>query len=154
MRTESVEDAENLIQSWIKNGQIKFPSFVFLNGPLGAGKTFFVQCLRKILHPEGHAATSPTFTIENQYAVPEGTIFHFDLYRLEHWREWLDLALMERDLTKSIVLIEWANRFPMENWKNYLFGSEIPVKELTISILDGASRDWILHPFGILCTRL
>jgi tRNA threonylcarbamoyl adenosine modification protein YjeE len=51
--------------------------------------------------------TSPTFTLVHSYLSPKGhSIWHYDLYRIEHADEMHELAL-EEALSEGITLIEW-----------------------------------------------
>ena len=83
-------------------------SVVALFGPLGAGKTVFTRGLASGLGIE-MCVSSPTFTIVNEY--PGRTpLFHFDLYRLEHEREIIDIGwddYLERD---GVCVVEWSEK--------------------------------------------
>jgi tRNA threonylcarbamoyladenosine biosynthesis protein TsaE len=82
-----------------------------LVGPLGAGKTTFVQGLARGLDvpPDRHVA-SPTFALVNEHPgrVP---LVHADLYRIEHERELAELGLIDA-FDRAAVAIEWLDRFP------------------------------------------
>jgi len=82
-----------------------------LTGPLGAGKTTFVQGLARGLDvpPDRHVA-SPTFALVNEHPgrVP---LVHADLYRIEHERELAELGLIDA-FDRAAVAIEWLDRFP------------------------------------------
>src|SRR5438094_844590 len=82
-----------------------------LVGPLGAGKTTFVQGLARGLGvpPDRHVA-SPTFALVNEHPgrVP---LVHADLYRIEDARELLELGLSDA-FDRAAVAIEWLDRFP------------------------------------------
>lgn len=83
-----------------------------LDGPLGAGKTCFVQGLARGLGvPEEVAVGSPTFTLINQYQgrVP---LWHVDLYRLGDARELPELGLWELSEGGGVLAVEWLSRFP------------------------------------------
>jgi tRNA threonylcarbamoyladenosine biosynthesis protein TsaE len=85
---------------------------VLLIGNLGAGKTTLTKGI-----VEGRGVTaaeevsSPTFTLIHQYGENE-TVFHIDLYRLDEIREVETLGLDELFSGGSLVLLEWAERFP------------------------------------------
>lgn len=80
---------------------------VALVGPLGAGKTCFVQGLAEGLGVEG-AVTSPTFVLMRLHrGVPP--LCHVDAYRLQGAYELLDLGL-EDWRPESIVAVEWADQ--------------------------------------------
>ena len=82
-----------------------------LIGPLGAGKTTFVQGLARGVGvpPERHVA-SPTFALVNEHPgrVP---LVHADLYRIEDARELPELGLTDA-FDRAAVVIEWLDRFP------------------------------------------
>jgi tRNA threonylcarbamoyladenosine biosynthesis protein TsaE len=82
---------------------------IALIGPLGAGKTVFVKGLAKALGLSEDDATSPTFTLINEY---EGSIplYHVDLYRLNRPEEIEELGLHEYFDGPGIVAVEWAER--------------------------------------------
>jgi tRNA threonylcarbamoyladenosine biosynthesis protein TsaE len=84
---------------------------VSLVGPLGAGKTTFVQGLARGVGvpPERHVA-SPTFALVTEHPgrVP---LVHADLYRIAHRSELLELGLDDA-FDRAAVAIEWLDRFP------------------------------------------
>jgi tRNA threonylcarbamoyladenosine biosynthesis protein TsaE len=84
---------------------------VALIGPLGAGKTTFVQGLARGagVPPERHVA-SPTFALVNEHPgrVP---FVHADLYRINDPAELGELGLAEA-FDRAAVAIEWLDRFP------------------------------------------
>jgi len=88
-----------------------------LNGDLGAGKTTFVSAVCRYLGTDT-AASSPTFSLVNEYHVPgpqgaETIILHADWYRLNSPDEALNAGMedmLERKDTYRIV--EWPVRAP------------------------------------------
>ncbi|MCB9591320.1 MAG: tRNA (adenosine(37)-N6)-threonylcarbamoyltransferase complex ATPase subunit type 1 TsaE [Sandaracinaceae bacterium] len=83
---------------------------VWLEGELGAGKTFFTRGLLRALGvPEAIPVTSPTFALMHEH---EGrvAIRHLDLYRLDDAAE-LDELGIEEALEGAVVVIEWGARF-------------------------------------------
>jgi tRNA threonylcarbamoyladenosine biosynthesis protein TsaE len=94
-----------------------------LIGPLGAGKTTFVQGLARGVGvpPDRHVA-SPTFALVNEHPgrVP---LVHADLYRIEDARELQELGLTDA-FDRAAVVIEWLDRFP----------DAAPAERLTITI--------------------
>jgi tRNA threonylcarbamoyladenosine biosynthesis protein TsaE len=84
---------------------------VGLAGDLGAGKTALVQGIAAGLGAP--AATSPTFTIVNEYRGGRLPIFHADLYRIETARDLDEIGLDETiGRAEGVVLVEWVDRFP------------------------------------------
>ena len=84
---------------------------VALAGDLGAGKTHFVRGL--VAGWGGtEPATSPTFTLLHEYATPRGPVFHLDLYRAKTAAEVWEATHDELSDATSLVVIEWADRFP------------------------------------------
>jgi tRNA threonylcarbamoyladenosine biosynthesis protein TsaE len=90
-------------------GQLAQPGTVLiLAGPLGAGKTSFVQGLALGLGITG-VVNSPTFTIVKEYRgrLP---LFHFDLYRLDDPEELWELGLEEYLAAGGVCALEWGER--------------------------------------------
>jgi len=80
---------------------------VALYGSLGSGKTRFVSGVCEGLGARMHA-TSPTFTLINEYPAPFGTVVHVDLYRIKSRSELAELGIEEYFSEECICLIEWA----------------------------------------------
>ncbi len=81
---------------------------VLLDGPLAAGKTFFVKALMAALGSE-ELVTSPTYAIANIYEAPDFDVLHVDVYRLKNAREFYHLGL-EDQVETGVSLIEWGSR--------------------------------------------
>jgi len=77
-------------------------------GPLGAGKTCFLQGLARGLGVTT-AVTSPTFVLVNQYRgrVP---VYHVDAYRTGSLTELVDLGLEEMLHGEGVTIVEWADK--------------------------------------------
>lgn len=83
-----------------------------LEGPLGAGKTCFVQGLAEGLGIDAGQVTSPTFTLVHEYPGGRHPLVHFDLYRLDSAEELVGLGFDEYFACPAIRAIEWGDKFP------------------------------------------
>ena len=54
---------------------------ILFRGEMGAGKTTFINALLKAMKSDD-VATSPTFSIVNEYKLPNDKIYHFDCYHV------------------------------------------------------------------------
>jgi len=82
-----------------------------LSGPLGAGKTTFVQGVARGLGVSDRV-TSPTFTMVRQHECVNDraivTLHHADVYRVENIGEVMDLDLGELVEESAVALVEWG----------------------------------------------
>jgi tRNA threonylcarbamoyladenosine biosynthesis protein TsaE len=78
-----------------------------LKGQMGAGKTTLIKAFCQVMQISDQAS-SPTFAIVNEYLSPShGLIYHFDLYRLEHPDELLNIGFEEYIDSGCYCFIEW-----------------------------------------------
>jgi tRNA threonylcarbamoyladenosine biosynthesis protein TsaE len=80
-----------------------------LSGTLGAGKTTLARGFIRALTGPDEEVPSPTFTLVQTYDTKKGTVWHFDLYRLEDPEEAWELGI-EEAFAGGISLIEWPDR--------------------------------------------
>jgi tRNA threonylcarbamoyladenosine biosynthesis protein TsaE len=83
-------------------------SVVWLEGPLGAGKTTLARAIAAGRGIVGDA-TSPTYALVHHYEGPRGAVYHLDCYRLRHAEEAADLD-WETLAAADLLLIEWPER--------------------------------------------
>jgi tRNA threonylcarbamoyladenosine biosynthesis protein TsaE len=80
---------------------------IALEGEMGAGKTTFIRALCNAMGVTDEIS-SPTYGYVNEYESSYfGTVYHFDLYRLETEHDALDIGIEEYIYSDSICLIEW-----------------------------------------------
>lgn len=77
---------------------------LLLDGPLGAGKTVFVQGLAAGLGCPG-VVTSPTFILARRYDGGRVALLHVDAYRLGSAAELDDIDLATED---ALTVVEWG----------------------------------------------
>jgi len=102
---------------------LQTPCLLFLEGPVGAGKTTFVRAFL-----EEKEVQSPTYSLVLEY----DNILHADLYRLEKKDELIHLELPMYLEEKDYFIVEWGERFESslirlvgEEWKAYQLKIEI-----------------------------
>lgn len=78
-------------------------------GDMGAGKTTLIKELVKALGIHD-VASSPTFSLVNHYESGEGSVYHFDFYRIEDEIEALDMGIEDYLDSGNWNLIEWPGK--------------------------------------------
>ena len=84
-------------------------SIVLLEGPIGAGKTSFVQGIAEGLSIS-EDVTSPTFALSHHYNSGKIPLIHLDLYRLESFSSAKEVFFSEEEealQSQAILIIEW-----------------------------------------------
>ena len=105
--TSENEDQTADIAKEIADG-LNYPAVVCLHGDLGAGKTAFSRAfIRHILNDPDMVVPSPTYTLVQTY--DNDSIWHFDLYRLDHADQLYDIG-WEEALISKLCLIEWPDK--------------------------------------------
>lgn len=103
---------------------------LYLQGPLGAGKTTLARGLLRALGVQG-AIRSPTYTLLEPYDIGGRTLVHLDLYRLNDERELEPLGLRDYPPERCWWLVEWPERG----------GARLPPADLVVTLAhDGATR--------------
>lgn len=103
---------------------------VYLQGPLGAGKSSLARAWLQALGVEG-AIKSPTYTLVERYPLARGEAAHLDLYRLAAASELDFLGLDDLAAEATLWLIEWPERGE----------GSLPAPDLRLVLaMDGAGR--------------
>lgn len=107
--TEQIQNINNELNSKSK------PHVLYLSGPLGAGKTTFVQEFMSYLSYKDHNVQSPTFLKLLNYKIQTPVplnILHMDAYRIEDSEE---IEKMSLDSYGEIdyFFIEWPDVFDL-----------------------------------------
>lgn len=98
---------------------------ILFNGSMGAGKTTFINALLKAMQSDD-VATSPTFSIVNEYSLPDDKVYHFDFYRVENIEEAYNFGIEDYINSNHWLFMEWPERIE----------ELIPTDSQTISIID------------------
>jgi tRNA threonylcarbamoyladenosine biosynthesis protein TsaE len=109
LRLETAQETQRLAARLGRT--LRVGDVIALSGPLGAGKTTFVQGLAEGLEvPADRRVASPTFALANEH--PGRIRFvHVDFYRIRTPAELPELGL-EESYDQAATAIEWAERFP------------------------------------------
>ncbi len=89
--------------------KLKPKSIILLKGPIGAGKTSFVQGIGQGLCIK-EPITSPTFALSHHYPTGSMHLIHMDLYRIESSLSARELFIEEEEeleINNGILIIEW-----------------------------------------------
>lgn len=92
-------------------------------GEMGAGKTTLIKAIAKQLGVR-EPMSSPTFSLVNEYASPQGPVYHVDLYRLQEEREIVDIGMEEYLSSGAYCLVEWPEKL----------GSRLPDKAIRVRL--------------------
>jgi tRNA threonylcarbamoyladenosine biosynthesis protein TsaE len=82
---------------------------IYLRGELGAGKTTLARGVLRGLGHEG-PVKSPTYTLVEVYELSRLNLHHFDFYRFNDPREWIDAGFRESFNPCTVGLIEWPEK--------------------------------------------
>lgn len=129
-RTRSPEETRTLA-AWLGE-RLEPGDRLMLDGPLGAGKTCFVQGLALGLGVDpSHRVTSPTFTLGGAYPgrLP---LYHYDAYRVDDPDQLLEWGEEGLSGERGVAVVEWGGAFGRR--------IEPPVLWIRISPRDGNDR--------------
>ena len=84
-------------------------SIILLQGPIGVGKTSFVQGIAEGLCIK-EEITSPTFALSHHYNSGKIPLIHMDLYRIENSKMAKEFFISEEEeaiQNEALMVIEW-----------------------------------------------
>ena len=102
--TYTLEEIDTLATTLIKKLDSKV---VLFNGEMGAGKTTLIKAMVKAMGCDD-IVSSPTFSIVNEYVIPNDTIYHFDFYRIEDIEEAYNFGIEDYFASNHWLFIEWS----------------------------------------------
>ena len=129
----SLEEITKAAKFIIDNSAYKV---ILFKGEMGGGKTTLIRALTKAIGSDD-LVSSPTFSIVNEYHFDRGSIFHFDMYRIDNENEIINIGFDEYLEFGSWVFIEWPEKIP----------NLLPEKfsKLHINIIDNNNRKLTLE---------
>jgi len=108
MRLNSLEDTKKLSKLFLE--KINSGVIIFLHGEIGVGKTtfvrFFINHLESKNKTKNSDVLSPTFNILYDYNIGNIKILHYDLYRLNNYKDISQLGMFETS-DNHIIIVEW-----------------------------------------------
>lgn len=104
--TYSLDQIDSAVKFLLENTRSRTLLFY---GEMGAGKTTLIRSLVSALGSKDQAS-SPTFSLVNEYSSPKGPIFHFDFYRIKDESEAMDMGIEDYLGTDTWNLIEWPQK--------------------------------------------
>ncbi len=115
--------------------QINGNHVVVFDGPMGAGKTTFIQAICRQTGVKD-TMSSPTFSIINEYESEQGSVYHIDLYRCKNEEEAIRAGVEDCLYSGNLCFVEWPSKargiFPPETI--HIGISEIDVQTRKISV--------------------
>ena len=102
----SLDKIDEIAKKVLQNSRTKI---IIFSGQMGSGKTTLISSISKILGSNS-TVSSPTFSIVNEYELPNDKIYHFDFYRIKNYTEALDLGFEEYLKSDSWNFIEWPEK--------------------------------------------
>ncbi len=117
----SCDERETFIIGSILGQHVSPGTLIGLIGPLGAGKTHFVQGLARGMGIDSRVRiSSPTYTYVNEYQAPTMPLYHMDLYRISTIDELEELGYRDFYFGEGVCAVEWFDRVPEAMPQAYL----------------------------------
>lgn len=104
--TYQLNELNKVAQQVLK--QVSSKTLLFY-GDMGVGKTTLIKEIVSLLGVTD-IASSPTFSLVNEYQGTKDTVFHFDFYRVDNEEEVLDIGIEDYFYADAWCLVEWPNK--------------------------------------------
>ncbi len=134
MRREIFRGDLEHLQIWALKMASSFqsPHIYLLSGDLGVGKTTFVKAFLEFFKLSKEAS-SPTYSIINQYEHPRIKIYHVDLYRIENAEDLSSTGFWDLFNEPAVLFVEWPKHLDtvVLQW---------PVTHLYFHFVDGQEK--------------
>lgn len=102
----NLDEVEQVAKQIVTNSKSKTLLFY---GSMGVGKTTLIKTIVKTLG-SSEEASSPTFSVVNEYGLEDDKIYHFDLYRIKDLEEAYNLGIEDYLESNHWKLIEWPEK--------------------------------------------
>ena len=102
----SLVDIDKVARKLLEESKTKI---ILFKGEMGSGKTTLISAMVKILGGDSKAS-SPTFSIVNEYKVKSNIVYHFDFYRIKNHIEALDIGIEDYFYSGNWNFIEWPDK--------------------------------------------
>ncbi len=102
----TLEDLQDVAKQVIKNVDSKILLF---DASMGVGKTTLIKEICKQLGVKD-VISSPTYSLVNEYEGDEGTVYHFDFYRIDNEEEAYHIGFEEYLDSGNWIFIEWPEK--------------------------------------------
>ena len=113
---------------------------ILLSGELGSGKTLLTKGIAKGLGLHADEVISPTFILLREYWQAKMPLYHFDLYRVSHECEVINIGYEEYFYGEGISVVEWPDRLKKLLPKDYL--------SIELSLQGLSKRKFVFKPCG------
>lgn len=104
---DEIGGAARQVAEWLKGQACRT---VLMEGEMGAGKTTLTKAICGVMGADEDEVSSPTFALVNEYDSQEGTIYHFDFYRLKSQSEAVDFGLFDYIDSGRWCFMEWSEK--------------------------------------------
>ena len=111
----SLDEIEHVAKEIVNNSKSKTLLFY---GDMGAGKTTLIKTIAKVLGCQ-EIASSPTFSIVNEYDLENDKIYHFDLYRVNDIEELYNFGIEDYLESNCWKFIEWPEKIESILYDNF-----------------------------------